>query len=790
MLFALRIICKPLVLVPAAIVIVGAIYADSAGANTFEDWWRIPAQDLLRAVGVGGVTITLWLVANGYLLFKRVRTLVRRWRWVLGSGLLITSGAGVLDYFEAPLPLVETVSLGGDFGAAVRGGDPLFALVRVGILLIAGVYVIAPPLLRATLRSTRRGSGKIASGSVRTYRAAPLHKGAARFLRIAWRGGRGSVQRANEYRKTKQEESFAKKVADSFKLSSEPKETEDEEPPSSTDGVLARENASVAPESSAPAAEPELPEPAPSVIEDGSQEPREKAAEGIKRPRDRASWALPGLGLLAVPIAAGATTEYHHETAQLIEETLGQHGVEVRVAEIRPGPSVTMFGLVPGWNRKPRSTVRGQNVHDGEPEALPEAKNRVKVDAIIAREKDLALALAAPSLRLEAPVPGESVVGVEVPNKASTMVTLRSVLESDEYIGMTGTDRIPVALGLATAGEPIAIDLLKMPHLLIAGATGSGKSVCINAVISSIIMHQPPSKVRLLLVDPKRVELTPYNGIPHLVTPVVVDPDRVVRLLRGAIQEMLRRYRLLEEAGVRNIQSYNRNAKAVEELPYFVICIDELADLMMTSSFDVEAAICRLAQLGRAIGIHMIVATQRPSVDVVTGLIKANFPSRIAFAVASQVDSRTILDSVGAERLLGRGDMLFLSSDAPKAKRVQGVFISDEETERLGDYWRSHPEIELPEILLDDLAREAEIQAAEQDRSAEGGFGLEPRDAYVQALQLAKTNRSLSTSLLQRRLRIGYPKAARIMDQLEDEGVIAPTGEPGKPRPVLLRPDD
>ncbi|MEE8519246.1 MAG: FtsK/SpoIIIE domain-containing protein, partial [Dehalococcoidia bacterium] len=314
--------------------------------------------------------------------------------------------------------------------------------------------------------------------------------------------------------------------------------------------------------------------------------------------------------------------------------------------------------------------------------------------------------------------------------------------------------------------------------------------VCINAILSSIIMHQPPSKVRLLLIDPKRVELTPYNGIPHLVTPVVVDPDRVVRLLRGAIQEMLRRYRLLEEAGVRNIQSYNRSPKATEELPYFVICIDELADLMMTSSFDVEAGICRLAQLGRAVGIHLIVATQRPSVDVVTGLIKANFPSRIAFAVASQVDSRTILDTVGAERLLGRGDMLFLSSDAPKPKRVQGVFISDEETERLGDYWRGHAPIDLPEIPLDDLAREAELQSVEHEIEAEENFGSGSDPAYERALQLAKTNRALSTSLLQRRLRIGYPKAARLMDQLEDEGVVGPTGEPGKPRPVLLRPEE
>ncbi|MEX2598263.1 MAG: DNA translocase FtsK, partial [Dehalococcoidia bacterium] len=400
-----------------------------------------------------------------------------------------------------------------------------------------------------------------------------------------------------------------------------------------------------------------------------------------------------------------------------------------------------------------------------------------------------ALALAAPSLRLEAPVPGESVVGVEVPNRNSNMVTIRSVMESPEYKQLREADGLPVALGLATAGEPVAIDLLKMPHLLIAGATGSGKSVCMNSIISSLIMHQQPSKVRMLLVDPKRVELTPYNGLPHLVTPVVVEPDRVVRLLRGAIQEMLRRYKLLEEAGVRNIQSYNRSPKAKEPIPYFVICIDELADLMMTASFDVEQSICRLAQLGRATGIHMIVATQRPSVDVVTGLIKANFPSRIAFAVASQVDSRTILDMVGAERLLGRGDMLFASSDAPKPRRVQGVFISEEETAALADHWKDHEDLPVAEIPLEWLAREAEM--ADAVRATETADAENTNDSlFDRAVQLASASRQLSTSLLQRRLGIGYPRAARLMDQLEDEGIVAPSSEQGKAREVLYRGDD
>ncbi|MCH8199768.1 MAG: DNA translocase FtsK, partial [Chloroflexi bacterium] len=431
--------------------------------------------------------------------------------------------------------------------------------------------------------------------------------------------------------------------------------------------------------------------------------------------------------------------------------------------------------------RRPNGRARDD---DGDGEA-GEIGNRVRVDAIIAREKDLALALAAPSLRIQAPVPGESVVGIEVPNRSSTTVAIRAVMESPAFRSLAERDGLPVALGLASAGEPVVVDLVDMPHLLIAGATGSGKSVCISSIISSLITHRQPSDLRLMLVDPKRVELTPYNGIPHLVTPVVVEPDRVVRLLRGAIQEMLRRYRLLEEAGVRNIQSYNRSPKAGEHLPYFVICIDELADLMMSSAFDVEQVLCRLAQLGRAIGIHLVVATQRPSVDVVTGLIKANFPSRIAFAVASQVDSRTILDAVGADRLLGRGDMLFLSSDSPKPRRVQGAFVSDEETERLADHWRKHKPIEVPEVPLEELAIAAEVAQAE----AQGNEPLNDTDSlYDRALQLADANRQLSTSLLQRRLRIGYPRAARLMDQLQDEGIVASSAEPGKPREVLQRP--
>ena len=396
------------------------------------------------------------------------------------------------------------------------------------------------------------------------------------------------------------------------------------------------------------------------------------------------------------------------DTAQVIEKTLGEYGIEVVVEEIKPGPVVTMFGLVPGWVRRTRrvkeQTQDGNIVIDTAGKAVMktiEEKTRVKVDAITAREKDLALALAAPSIRIEAPIPGTSLVGIEVPNQKPSIVTLRSIMSTNEFYSMKQNSKLGLALGKGSGGDIAGADLAKMPHLLIAGSTGSGKSVCMNAVIACIIMQNSPWETRLLLIDPKRVELTPYNGIPHLLCPVIVDVDLAVNSLKGMVREMLRRYKVMEEAGARNIETFNKNLSPSSRMPNILICVDELADLMMTAPYEVEQTLTRLAQLGRATGIHLLVATQRPSVDVVTGLIKANFPSRISFAVVSQVDSRTILDSSGAERLLGKGDMLFLSSDFPKAQRVQGAYLSDDEINKLVNYWSTQEGPPLPEISLE-----------------------------------------------------------------------------------------
>ena len=501
-------------------------------------------------------------------------------------------------------------------------------------------------------------------------------------------------------------------------------------------------------------------------------------------PATPATWRKPSIRMLNTAPSGSITEEEQLATADAITQTLGEYGIEVEVEDVRPGPTVTMYGLTPGWVRR-QKTVKQVDA-DGTPlkdergrlvTKQVEEKTRVKVDSILAREKDLSLALKTPSIRLETPAMGKSLIGIEVPNTNPSLVTLRSIMESSEFQDMReGDAHLPVALGQGSGGEPVVFDLAKMPHLLVAGATGSGKSVCLNAIVSCLITEKTPDEMRMLLVDPKRVELTPYNGVPHLLAPVIVETDTVVGYLKGLIREMFDRYRRMEEVGVRNIEAYNN--RMPDKMPFLCVVIDELADLMMTAAVDVEQSICRLAQLGRATGIHMIIATQRPSVDVLTGLIKANFPSRISFGVTSQVDSRTILDTGGADKLLGRGDMLYLPLDASKPSRVQSVFIGDTEIEKLVDFWQSSPQLPLEEIdLLGGAEEETGGEAVEDDPN---------RDEMIdKAVEIALSHRKMSTSLLQRRLRIGYPRAARLMDQLEDEGIVGP-GDGSKSRDVIM----
>jgi S-DNA-T family DNA segregation ATPase FtsK/SpoIIIE len=422
----------------------------------------------------------------------------------------------------------------------------------------------------------------------------------------------------------------------------------------------------------------------------------------------------------------------------------------------------------PGWDRKMRE-VRERD-EDGKITVRLEevSKTRVKVEKITSLANNLALALAASSIRIEAPVPGKAVVGIEVPNTASSVVSLRGVIEANSFQKILTKSKLSLALGKGAGGEAIAADLTKMPHLLIAGATGSGKTVCLNSIICCLLVHNIPNDVKFIMVDPKRVELTPFNSIPHLAHPVIVDVKKALSTLRWLNLEMDKRYQELATSGARNIESHNRNRQGEDRLPYLILVIDELADLMMAGFDEVEHILCRLAQLARATGIHLIVATQRPSVDVVTGLIKANFPTRISFAVTSQVDSRTILDTGGAEKLLGRGDMLYMPTEAAKPKRLQGCYVSDAETERLVYFWGNQRKEETAQIKIDELISPA------VDKN-----GYAKDSLLEEAKQLAREHEQISASFLQRRLHIGYPRAARIMDQLGDESGQDESGQGG-----------
>ncbi len=458
------------------------------------------------------------------------------------------------------------------------------------------------------------------------------------------------------------------------------------------------------------------------------------------------TWQPPPMDLLEVSTSK-ATSGNIAKNVDVVQKTLRDFGIEVGMGDVNIGPTVTQYTFKPAEG--------------------------VKLANIVARQNDIALALAAHPIRVEAPIPGKSAVGIEVPNKVPALVTLREVLEADDFKAAKGD--LLLALGRGVAGEPRIVDLAKMPHLLIAGATGSGKSVCINGIILSLSYQHSPQSLRFLLVDPKRVEFTMYNGVPHLLTPVIVDVDKTVNALRWAISEMERRFKLFAQSHRRNIDEYNQNPTD-GKLPYIIVIIDELADLMAQAANEVEAAIVRLAQMARATGIHLIVATQRPSVDVITGLIKANITSRIAFAVASQVDSRTILDQAGAEKLLGKGDMLFQSSDLGKPRRIQGVMVSDKDIKAVTDYLKGQSAVYYDESILEfrPPSRLREEMAIDDDLY---------EDAKAVVTQAGKA----SASLLQRRLRVGYARAARLLDLLEQEGMIGP-GEGAKPRDVLVEP--
>ncbi|MDR7072202.1 DNA translocase FtsK [Fictibacillus barbaricus] len=467
-------------------------------------------------------------------------------------------------------------------------------------------------------------------------------------------------------------------------------------------------------------------------------------------------YKLPTMKHLRMPKGNGQHKDKQYATsksnAKKLEKTFESFGVKAKVLKVHLGPAVTKYEVYPDVG--------------------------VKVSKIVNLTDDLALALAAKDIRIEAPIPGKSAVGIEVPNQEISMVTLREVLEAPQFSG----NQSPLAIGLGRdiSGEPIIADLSKMPHLLVAGATGSGKSVCVNGIITSILMRAKPHEVKMMMIDPKMVELNMYNGIPHLLAPVVTEPKKAAQALKRVVSEMERRYELFSHSGTRNIEGYNESIRKQNGrgdakqpfLPYIVVIVDELADLMMVASGDVEDAITRLAQMARAAGIHLIIATQRPSVDVITGVIKANIPSRIAFSVSSQTDSRTILDMGGAEKLLGRGDMLFFPSGAPKPVRVQGAFLSDEEVEIIVEHCVSQQKAQYQKEMIPTEEVDQPVMESEDD-------------LFSDAVKLVVDMQTASVSMLQRRFRIGYSRAARLIDSMESKGIVGPY-EGSKPREVLI----
>jgi len=686
-------------------------WASSIAASV---WQRFGWGLLFIAIAVVTLVVVLWR--------GKLSALVRHWnRWLGGVAFTLVVW-GILALFPGA-GILQRVSLGGSFGQSIIGQDLVaypvsISILRILGLLIVGVILVAPKACIRMIASFVSWIGKQFSRRPSPAIAKP----------------QPPLRPHVPARPTTAEEITPPVVT----VSPEVPEKEIETAATVSAPTPAQ-------------AQRELRQVAQDVWKKYGESPSLVTIDG---------WRLPPIDILDRSPEVEFGQADNMQRAGLIEEALASYGVEAKVVQINAGPTVTQFGVEPGWDRKMKE-IREKD-RDGNIRIRLEevSKTRVKVERITSLANDLALALAAPSIRIEAPVPGKSIVGIEVPNTVSSLVSLRGVIETSAFQKTEAKSKLSLALGKGAGGEAVAADLSRMPHLLIAGATGSGKTVCLNSIICCLLLHNTPNEVRFIMVDPKRVELTPFNSIPHLATPVIVDTNKALSSLRWLNQEMDKRYQKLATSGARNVEGYNKNKHGEERLPYLVLIIDELADLMMAGFDEVEQILCRLAQLARATGIHLVVATQRPSVDVVTGLIKANFPTRISFAVTSQVDSRTILDIGGAEKLLGGGDMLYMPTEAAKPKRLQGCYVSDAETERLVYFWGNQRREEVTPLKIEEL-----VSLPTTPRK--GGLLKDP--LLEAARQLLQEHKRISTSYLQRKLSIGYPRAARIMEQLEEE---------------------
>ena len=679
-----------------------------------------------KSLAFGWIPVLAFAVITLGLLRYKPRFLVKYWRYLLSLAVATFVVVVALSFVHADYGVLSKTSFGGQWGQNMAGGHVFITVLRLALL------AVVTPLILYPKKYTRLYLSTLNKVSIRLWRVSTvIFKLLARISKY--------LSIYTYYLVNSRHRRLLMKRFRSYLLG-----PRDDQKDSNND----RENTL---ESSDVEIEESDPYPDNTTAPESSSRDSVAAGNTKKVPSAKSKWRLPALNLLSTPEPYLAPKGSLEQMAGQIETALADHSVIVEVKDIKAGPRIVRFGLVPGWI--PR---RGEsNKPDGEIE-----RSRVKVQSILTREKDLALALKTPYLRIEAPVPGEALVGLEVPNPSPSRVLLRQVMDSPAFKSIMNKGGLPIALGEDTGGNPVSTDLAGLPHILIAGATGSGKSVCINSIVASLLFTKPPDQLRVLMVDPKRVELTPFNGIPHLIAPVIVDVDKVNPALRAMMREMFLRYKLMEDIGTRNIAGYN--AKSKEKMPYLVLIVDELADLMMVGGFEIEQNLVRLAQLGRATGIHLVLATQRPSVNVVTGLLKANIPARVAFAVASQVDSRVILDTVGAEKLLGRGDMLLLNNDSPKSRRVQGTLVYDEEIDRLVDFWTNQKGPPLPEISIED-SEDLEPETDHLDSQMLG-----------QARDLAMTNPYLSSSVLERRLKIGGNKASQIIEALEDEGLVIP----------------
>ena len=791
---------------------------------------------LIRTFGlamgpVGGVALLSIIVAA-----RHPKSLVSKFNWWLA---VVVAGAitfGSMAFFSFEYGVLRDVTMGGEAGVLIIGEQDRWGIARLSGMALVACYLVAP---RFSLQTTLIALFSVLWSITLIFRVmfAAFGKIRERYEDRQVRRMVGSLNRVNPNRVNvsemwprlgmirpreaqpieappPEELNYEAAIADSLVMA-EPVHAptgvamaDIDENEEYEDGEAKEEYDDEEPVDDEPLRPVYLPKQDPMFTDPVPAEPQ--PTNGVSGAHASGiGLAVPSLDILDATEQVETHPDDHRERAQQIEEALVSHGIDAKVTQINPGPTVTQFGVEPGWFRKFKE-VRERDPdgklkvdQTGQPIVRRQevSKKRVRVDQIAALDKDLALAMAAPTIRIEAPVPGKAMVGIEVPNVTMGVVGLKEALASPEFRKMLGKSKLAVALGKGSAGQMLMGDLAAMPHLLIAGSTGSGKSVCITSLISSLLMNNTPLDVQFVMVDPKRVELVPFSTVPHLATPVIMDMDKVVGALKWVTEEMDRRYKVMAGAGARNISGYNAKVDEEDHMSYLVVVIDELADLMVMAPFDVEQSLTRLAQMGRATGIHLIVATQRPSVDVITGLIKANFPTRISFAVTSMTDSRVILDAPGAEKLLGRGDMLYLPSDAAKPKRLQGVYLSDMEVERIVHFWsekvggvaepptieellasgsdKEQNEFEGPSLTLPLLPRISDTLQVIQENE-------DPM--FTKARGLAMRHKSVSASLLQRRLGIGYPKAASLLDQLEENGLVS-AGEPGKSRTVL-KPDE